>query len=150
MDVKPRGRRVALPLGHIPWVLLFFRPGSYRVVSKVISTLLRCLSLEHVATPGERPPPKLEVSRQPPSPPAQNVARSRATPSALTPFYIFLFCNACLVLTYSQTCPEVKTSALDTVEKWEEVCRQTSIQAAFIRVAALWAEEVRHHSNKRA
>ena len=33
-------------------------------------------------------------------------------------------------------------SALDTAEKWEEVCRQTCIQAAFIRVAALWAEEV--------
>ena len=42
----------------------------------------------------------------------------------------------------TQTCPEVKTSALDTAEKWEEVCRQTCIQAAFIRVAALWAEEV--------
>lgn len=34
-------------------------------------------------------------------------------------------------------------SALDTAEKWEEVCRQTCIQAAFIRVAALWAEEVK-------
>eukprot|EP00903_Cladosiphon_okamuranus_P007797 g7546.t1 len=42
---------------------------------------------------------------------------------------------------FIKTCPEVKTSALDTVEKWEEVCRQTCIQAAFIRVAALWAEE---------
>lgn len=49
---------------------------------------------------------------------------------------------ASVVLMCTQTCPEVKTSALDTAEKWEEVCRQTCIQAAFIRVAALWAEEV--------
>lgn len=42
------------------------------------------------------------------------------------------------------------TSALDTAEKWEEVCRQTYIQAAFIRVAALWAEEVNNQSNEGA
>ncbi|CAM9252372.1 unnamed protein product [Ectocarpus sp. 12 AP-2014] len=40
-----------------------------------------------------------------------------------------------------KACPEVKASALDTAEKWEEVCRQICIQAAYIRVAALWAEE---------
>lgn len=64
-------------------------------------------------------------------------------PSLISPgphapnFNIFLYAAFLL-----KACPEVKTSALDTAEKWEEVCRQTCIQAAFIRVAALWAEEV--------
>ncbi len=39
-------------------------------------------------------------------------------------------------------------STLDTAEKWEEVCRQTCIQAAFIRVAALWAEEVKGRARR--
>ncbi|CAM9618041.1 unnamed protein product [Pylaiella littoralis] len=42
---------------------------------------------------------------------------------------------------FIKACPEFKTSAFDTAEKWEDLCRQTCIQAAYIRVAALWAEE---------
>lgn len=66
----------------------------------------------------------------------------------MTPLPPYMWCF--IVFTYVQTCPEVSTSALDTVEKWEEVCRQTCIQAAFVRVAALWAEEVTDHANEGA